>query len=341
MLKNDNTTDRMLSQDTPRMLIHNLRVAVLTAAALVMSACGIIYEYDDCPDAFRIASDWRYAPDANPEGMAYMFFSTNGTDYWRYDLPGRTGAELPLPQGTYSALTFNDDLSRTYLSEPEVGYGAMKVWTPAAALQYISDPDSAAILDGQRVVASPEQIWSQAIPAMSLTPVQVTWTPYDAPAVTSSELLMTFYPRPIIPTYTCEITDITNLSGVRAMSGALSGLAADLRLCDLERSSEAVAMPVTMRRASETSARGSTLTFGLPVTDEAIPCHLWFYVWLTDGTRLRYMFDVSDQVREAPDPMNVYIKVGGIDLPESHPGEQGAFDVSVDGWIETIINIRR
>lgn len=336
----------MLNQEKWRKSTRVMRVAVLTVAAFVMSACGMIYDYDNCPDAFRIASDWREAPDAYPEGMAYMFFSTVGSDCWRYDLPGRSGGRIPLPDGRYKALCFNDDMSGLYISEPDAGYEAMKVWTPAADLPGVHEADDpeapgATTLDGQPVVASPGQIWSQAIPSMSLTPSAVTWTPSGGTETTSPDLLMTFCPRPIIPTYTCEITDISNLSGVRAMSGALSGLAAGMRLSDLVRDSEAVVMPIAMRRASGASTRGTGHTFGLPATAEEIPCRLWFFVWLTDGTRLRYVFDVSDQVRRAPDPMNVYIKVGGIDLPESHPGAQGAFDVSVDGWIETIINIRR
>lgn len=323
-----------------------MHVAVLAVAAFVMSGCGMIYDYDHCPDAFRIASDWSQAPDAYPEGMAYMFFSEGGTDCWRYDLPGRSGAEIPLPPGNYSALCFNDDISGTYISEPEAGYRAMKVWTPGTHL-YDSpgtgEPESlgATTLDGQRVVACPAQMWAQAVGSMSLTDGSVTWTPYGSGERSSPDMLMTFTPRPIMPTYTYEITDITNLSGVRAMSGALSGMAPGLRLCDMARDSEAIAMPVALRRASDTSARGANLTFGLPATDKEIPCRLWFFVWLTDGTRLRYVFDVSDQVRHAPDPMDVHIRVGGIELPESHHGDQGAFDVSVDGWIETVINIRR
>lgn len=318
-----------------------MRVAAVAAAAFVMSGCGIIYEYDDCHDAFRVESDWRYAPSAQPDGMAYMFFSTNGADFWRYDLPGRNGGELPLPTGQYRALCFNDDTSSVLMSDPEEGFGAMKVWTRDTQLLDEPDDEDGSIdaVDGQRVVQCPDQMWSEAAEAMSLTGSEVSWTA-SGRVHSSDARIMTFYPRPVMPTYTCEITGITNLSGVRRMVGALSGMSSGIYLSDMSHEPECVALPLAVRRLTDSSVGGSCLTFGQPGGGNDVDCHLWLYVWLTDGTKLRYSFDVSEQVEAAPDPMDVYIKVGGIDLPESHPAGQGAFDVSVDGWVETVINIR-
>ena len=50
--------------------------------------------------------------------------------------------------------------------------------------------------------------------------------------------------------------------------------------------------------------------------------------------------DVCSSDLEAPDKMDVILKVGGIELPESGPpAGDGAFDVTVDGWNTYIIDI--
>ena len=46
---------------------------------------------------------------------------------------------------------------------------------------------------------------------------------------------------------------------------------------------------------------------------------LTLYVWLNDGKKLRYDFDVTKQARNAKDPMNVSLIVGGIELPAFRP----------------------
>ncbi len=53
-----------------------------------------------------------------------------------------------------------------------------------------------------------------------------------------------------------------------------------------------------------------------------------------------YEFDVTEQARTAPDPMNVEIIIDGLTLPEvENPKPGGTFDVSVDGWTTIIIDI--
>lgn len=48
------------------------------------------------------------------------------------------------------------------------------------------------------------------------------------------------------------------------------------------------------------------------------PCthKLTIYLFLTDGTKWYYTYDVTDQVSKAPDPHHVHIAVSGLTLPE-------------------------
>ena len=43
--------------------------------APILSGCGLIYDYDNCPAGygeFDVEDDWRLAPSATPEGLSLI-----------------------------------------------------------------------------------------------------------------------------------------------------------------------------------------------------------------------------------------------------------------------------
>lgn len=308
-----------------------------SASLAAACSCSLIYDYDNCPDGFAVASDWAIAPEAEPESMAYMFFSWATADVWRYDFPGRQGGEVPLPDGLYRSLCFNDDSAVTTISDPSEGYESIRATTPATTLHLsLGGPDS---LDGQKVRSCPTQLWGQSIAEARLTDEGVSWTPYgSADKRFSDEKILTYYPHPLMARYSYEVSDIVNLKGARRITAALTGMASAIYLAREERTGPPATLPFGASKLTDTSIGGSFLSMGLP-DHPTVANHLWIYVWLTDGRKFSYRFDVTDQARKAPDPMNVHLKVAGIDLPESEPATEGGFDVNVDGWVVEIIDI--
>lgn len=314
-------------------------MSVIAGSASLAAACScsLIYDYDNCPDGFAVASDWMFAPDAEPESMAYLFFSQGTNDVWRYDFQGRQGGEVPLPDGLYRSLSFNDDSGVTTISDPSDGYESMRATTPGTTLHLsLGGPDS---LDGQKVRACPTQLWGQSIADVRLVDEGVYW---KASATSdqkfSDEKILTYFPRPLMAKYTYEVRDIANLKGAKRITAALTGMASSLLLAGQERTGPPATLPFGAGKIDEASIGGNFLTIGLP-ENPSDPNYLWIYVWLTDGRKLSYRFDVTDQARKAPDPMNVHLMVAGIDLPESEPATEGGFDVNVDGWVVEIIDI--
>ena len=61
------------------------------------------------------------------------------------------------------------------------------------------------------------------------------------------------------------------------------------------------------------------------------PHKLVLYVWLKDGSKYYYTFDVTDQVDEAPEKRRVHIVIDGLTLPEPITG--GDMEVAVDDWM--------
>lgn len=89
---------------------------------------------------------------------------------------------------------------------------------------------------------------------------------------------------------------------------------------------------------AETRIEGEFYTFGLPENVEA-PNILYLFITLMDGRSFMYRFDVTDQVRQAPDRMSVLIELHGLVLEKNETTGTGGFDVAVDGWTTVDVNI--
>ncbi len=275
--------------------------------APILSGCGLIYDYDNCPpgygEGFDVEDDWRLAPSATPEGMAYIFFPYGENCCWRFDFPGKKGGDADLPDGDYNVLTFNDDTSGILFDNSE-SYRDFTFYCRTGALYdglggTIDNPLGPPVAaNGEKVNICPDMLWCDAVNTFELYP--------DGTAVERTQN---------------------------------SGMAASLRPSDMWRGTEPVTLPLKASPETDCIISGRFFTYGLP-SEPSAPNTLSLYIWLTDGRKLCYEFDVTEQARTAPDRMNVEIIIDGLSLPEvENPKPGGTFDVSVDGWTTIIIDI--
>lgn len=312
--------------------------------ATASSSC--IYDYlPPCDDSTRltIVNDWALAPDASPEGMAYLFFPEGSDTPWRFDFPGREAGEVTLPVGTFRFVMFNDDTSAIRFT---MDNGALVAYCRegnileglGSAIGKESVPYTA-----EPVEICPDMMWAEGDPLVSVSADKITYEHYNRKQrITDYDKVLHTYPSQLIARYSYEITDVANLDGVRQMCAAMSGLAASLHIGDREHSPSAVTLPFRASATGTGKIGGEFLTFGLPQPHhpEISPNILHLFVWLTDGRRFEYLFNVTEQVSDAPDPLDVKITVKGLQLPEAEPGHTpGAFDPTVDGWTKVTINI--
>lgn len=311
-----------------------LLLGVVSGSTLVT---GCIYDdTDHCEWMYYmriiVENHWENAPDASPEGIAYFFFPEDGNDPWRFDLPGKDGGEIKIPTGRYNLLMVNDDTSVVTFSN-ENSYSEMSASTVSGTLfsgADLSESDIAKLpelsdIKDQKVCVCPEMMWSYAVDGIDIE-------------LTDDDIIVPTYPRRIVCNYHYDITGVKNLDGVARMSGAISGMAESICLSNLEHSSEAALLPLEAQKKGDDVIHGDFLTYGLTSTP-GMSNYLLLFVKLTDGKQYIYKFDVTAQTINAPDPMNVRIRIDGLNLPESIPGDTGAFDVSVDGWSTIVINL--
>lgn len=325
----------------------------LLRGAVSLSLCGAtsscIFEGEgDCIDwlSFTIENDWRACSDASPGGMAYIFFPEDGGEPWRFDFAGRDAGNVNMVLGEYMFLSYNDDTYNVLFSG-EGSYDSYEAYTSEkdllGSIPQAERGKSMPRGTGERTVACPDMMWGCAYGCFSLQYDGVRYAQYatipsDDNINFSPDFVLTAIQRPLTARYSFRIEDIENLSGVKSMSAALSGMAGAMLLASGEKESYPSTLSFGVSVIDASTAGGKFCTFGIPgepVADNILS----LFVVIKDGRRFCYQFDVTDQVRSAPDPMNVSLIVSGLKLENPDTGSGTGFEVGVDGWKTVIVNI--
>lgn len=314
---------------------------MLSIVGWLLTSC--VYDYSDCyvepHTRIRLVVDWRNAPNANPDGLAACFFPADGTgEIWRFDIPSSLGGYISLPAGEYRMLLFNNDASNVFFKDVDSynSYDAYTLPTDIPDISAYGDNGSSGYDDDNKepLLECPDMLW-RAI----LTNVVVTDSGVSCDG-TRSGFDITCYPDELCARYFCRIKNVSNLDYVKRMFVTLSGMSGSVIMATGNLSDDPSVIPVEAVRSGTDDVEGSSVTFGR-CRDLSVDNILTFYVKMSDGTLHKYLFDVTDQVLEAPDRYNVYIEVSGIDLPEPAPshGEESTLDVEVVDWSTTYIQL--
>lgn len=182
-------------------------------------------------------------------------------------------------------------------------------------------------------------MWGCSCDHVKLSPEKVEYGNSIESFDVSSDRTMLLVQKQLTARYRFDIYNVKNLDGVRGMSAMFSGLAGSLNLASGQKNVYPVRVPSEAGKADNSTITGGFVTFGLP-KNPTVDNYLSLMVILLDGRKFNYEFDVTDQVRSAINPLDVQIKIYGLELEESAPGEPGGgFDVGVDNWVNVVINI--
>lgn len=321
-------------------MIRNLFYLLTVLCSVVLASCEhkeLCFNHPHTAK-IRVEFDWRNAPDANPEGMSVWFYpmEEDGT-LRRFDFQGTKGGEVEIAVGSYRVICYNND-SEANLATGMEDYYTHKIYTRDG---YIFEPvygnatgASPHNVDDEHVTICPDMLWGCHVFDVTITEGGVNCIYQEDGEVSgmsgSSDRVVTLYPAEVICTYTYEIRNVNNLKATTQMCGSLSGLAHGLFMGMEEIEHERVTVPFEAVSDGVSTVMGKFLTFGHCASHDP---HTIFtlYVWMKDGKKLYYTFDVTDQVDNAPDPQHVHIIIDGLDLPQ--PIEDGdGFHVDIDDW---------
>lgn len=303
----------------------------------LLVSLGACEHKDLCFDHYHagmvtLVFDWRNAPDANPESMVAMFFGDKNEESLRYILQGKDGGTISLPYGNYSGLSLNGDdndwvrLRNVNDIESYETYTDDIYTTEAYGLSTRGVPRAPGT-EQERMARTPGMLWTNRQDNITHTEGAVD--------------TITFYPEEAVCHYMVDIYEVTNLEYVdRAeIDGTISGMAEGFNHGSKRPTDNHVTMPFTLTAdISAQSLHAEFLTFG--ESPHAPGQHiLTLYLYLNDGSKWYYNFDVTDQVHNAPDPRHVHIILTGLSLP--HPiTADGGFKPEVNDWQTEKIDLK-
>lgn len=285
---------------------------------------------------------WDLAPDASPDGMTCFFFREDDNTAWRFDFPDACGGEVRLPLGDYAFITVNDDAQVIFDNDDSydlftISTRACELFAPVSsgAEHNIGLP---AGID-ETVVKCPGMLWCDHTPYVGLGFDMLSYQIQlsgDACVKSSKFKLLPVHPECIVRRYHVDVSGVSGLGGVRRVSVAMSGMSGSVRISDLSLSPEGATLPFAVSRYGSDGLHGEFFSFGR-AADPDVRNILYLFVWLSDGSCYSFECDVTSQIVEAADQMDVWIHIQGIEIPESS-GTTGSFDVSVDQWNKVTIN---
>ncbi|MCM1094349.1 MAG: DUF5119 domain-containing protein [Lachnospiraceae bacterium] len=297
-------------------------------------ATGCVYDYSTCEEpeptgtTVSVSFDFPSSLPA-PEGMATLFYPMTGdSDYSRYDFRP-SGGTVEINPGSYLTAVFNND-TESILFRGFSSLSSLEAYTRQGN-----------VTDGL------DRLYSGAMPPLGRVAdlpvvIQPDMLMCEAPAAAidiqpDTNTRIRFKPQQVVATYTITVNDISNLSSMRQGCLSLSGLCGNYLIGLSRKGDTVVTIPGSLKRDTNSSMTGKMLTFGYAPASAS--CLLRVYLWLRDGEKKVYEFDVTNQILNATDPLNVPITVGGITLPEiddDYPDSpDGSLGVNVDNW-ETI-----
>lgn len=304
-----------------------MKVLPLLAAFVTGAICsGCIFEYPDpCPTDGSVAVNYNWnsvAADSVPRGMSVLFYPLDGYDYWRFELPA-AGGEVELDEGTFDVLTFNNDTRSVMFNGLGAASTAMAYTAPTTLTSGLNGvyaesappPRSDA---SQPVCAQPDMMYAATVHSFSFSAMEM-------------ESSITLAPTQFTCCYKVIVENVTNTASIGMLSMSLNGLASYKHLATGTRSAGPVEIPATLTIADDTTLAGSIVSFGPAANTDNT--RLSVNLWLKDGQKRNYVFDVSQQIIPYATAMNLTIRVGGIDLPEiENEGDMGNIQVGVDNW---------
>ncbi len=310
-------------------------ISAALSALFLMSSCNhkdLIFESAPQP-VLNVVFDWRNAPDADPASMGLYLYDGQQADPLRFIFSDRFGGRTKVPFGGYKALCINSDITDWAIMRNEGDIENFEVLTADADLLTGAKISSRSVprardTEEERIAATPGMMWSSRDDNVIV--------PDDV-----EEKTIVMYPEETVCHYVVDIYDVNHidyLSG-SAVDATISGMSESYLHGKRSPSDTHVTMPFLLfDESGENSLHGEFLTFGeSPVTNNK---HiLTIYMFLTDGSKWYYTFDVTDQVHDASDPRHVHIILRGLDLPKPM-ATGGGLRPDVNDWQTESVDIK-
>lgn len=321
----------------------NLHKVILSLALLLslgaFAGCDTDTLMSGCPDDITrggahvsVMFDWGDAPDADPKGMRVAFhpLDSRAGEPLRFDLGGRDGGVVNLGPGRYAVLAYNNDTQT-------IRFDDLDDWDNASIRTGSSTITEPMTRDGSGNESSYRPVGDEDVKAV---PDRIWGAAADTVTVRNDGTAQNIQLRPqrMYCDYDYEIKNVANLDRATYMSASITGMCDGVSLSRNSKSGRRCTFAIPAAKRDATTIAGTFRTFGHNTADTTAH-FMELYVITNDGRKLRFkggrhtMWDVTDQVENAPDPHNVHIVINGLEIPAANDSvPQGGFEPGIDGW---------
>ena len=276
-----------------------------------------------------IIFDWSLAPDADPSTMVVWFFPTDGSQGRRFELL-RGGAAtkgesdfnsvVKLAPGEYNVVCHNGD------TENNIEEG--NTFLNYSLRTY--DDDILSPINRAETAPCPDGCETQPVrSAASTLYAHSAASPVIIPPTSANPVTVTLVPEKVTTECHVTITGVENLVPDVKISAVITGAAEKWIHHSGMPGGTDVMVPFALRHCGTDCLKGDVTLFGVNNRENQVN-KLRVYT----SYKYYYDFDISDQIRNAPDPQNIYISLSGIKLPSLQDG--GGMSPGVNDWGDTV-----
>ena len=276
----------------------------------------------------HVEFDWKDAPSAHPGSMALYLYPTDGDHVLRFEFSGREGGSIRVPFGTYDALCISsDNTDWLYTDNMDARYTFAVSVGELTPVSETEESNYAALMkqvgmmyDGNAVDENPRAFWTGSTDSFTVYPTPEAQT-------------LTIVPEDPLCYYSVDVLDVEGIEDTdgEGIPAILTGMSDGVDALTRTASTNQVSSPFILREVTkaETNAlHAEFTTFGEDLKSQ--PVHkLNVMVKNSDGTWQQHTTEVTEQVRNAPDPRHVNIVVRGLKIPHS---STGGLTVDVNLW---------
>lgn len=309
-------------------------VSLIAGTVLMLFSCrhkDLCYE--EAPvSQVEVAFDWSKAPQAKVASMRVFLYPEDGGKVMTYEFANMQGGPVMLPEGNYRAICINSD-TEALLYKNIHTYEEFMVSTPVGL---VNGMVFSALQMKKKAVAysvqtSPDDFYSDNLSSVHIRSA-------------SGKQRIVFYPEMAFCRYRIKMINVINLQHVYlgSVTGGLSGLSEVFYVGRNVIDNDRAIVPFNMKRRGDSTLTASFFALGQSKYDDEHKVAI--HVRLQDGSEKCYVFDVTQQIHEAPDPRNVLILLDGMVIPDTLDYEheeknEGGFKPSLDDWEDVNVDL--
>lgn len=292
------------------------RLLLIFSCAVAMTGCehkDLCYDHGHSVE-INVKFKWDAAPDADPNTMVVNFFSLDGKYVTSREFTSRDGGTVKLEEGEYMILFHNGEMDN--VNEVVDSYDRYSLNTNEETLL-------APMSRNMKAPPRPETSAKEPV----RTTAETVWAgkkEYVMIDRGKKGQVVELSPEEVTAHYTVEVVNVENLRDNIDISAALSGLSERLNISSSSATGQPVTVPFSVERKDATTIEARFLTFGHCPDDNTVSHILSIYT----SSKVYFNFDVTDQVHDAPDDKNIYVRIDGLKLPVD--GQD--VSPSIDDW---------